>query len=362
VAIVTLEGTKSTISSEWATVQGLAWSPDGEEIWFAAAPVGTARALYAIKLSGELRPISGFPGSARLLDVSPEGRMLVCRDGTRVGIYAKPPGETKERELSWLDWSLLADLSPDGRMILFDEENEEAGPNYVACIRKTDGSPVVQLGEGAARLLSPDGRWALCRLPVPGSPLTLYPTGAGQKREIEAGGRKIAPGREVRWLPDGRRILQFGRTEDGAPTAWLLDLEKVEWVPLLPDWTDLPSGVAVAPDGLRGVASFKDRTTSIFSFEEGSMKSGPMLEPDERVVTISSDGEWIYVCSSQRRVPCPTHRLHLLTGRREAWREIGPEDLVGVMSINLRITPDGEAYAYTYSRVLSELYLAEGLA
>ena len=362
VAVVDLEGKKSTVSDEWATVQGLAWSPDGEEMFFAAAPVGTARALYAIKPSGELRSISGFPGAVRLLDISQDGKMLVCRDGMRAGIYAKAPGEEKERELSWLDWSLVADISQDGKMILFDEENEQAGPNYVACIRKTDGSPLVQLGEGAARLLSPDGRWALCRLPAPESPLTLYPTGPGEKREIHSGGRRLAPGREVRWMPDGRRILQFGRSEDGSPTAWLVDLKTLEWTRLSFEWPGLPSGVAVAPDGDHLLASYKSGATSIVSLREGSMKSGPVLEPDERVVTFDPDGEWIFTCASQRQVPCPTHRIQLTTGRREAWREIGPVDPVGVVSINLRITPDGEAYAYTYSRVLSELYLAGGLA
>ena len=361
VAVVDLYGAKSTLSNEWATVQGLAWSPDGTEVWIAAAAVGTARSLYAIGLGGELRSMSGFPGAARLLDVSPDGRILLCRDGIRVGIYAKSPGEVRERELSWMDWSLLADITADGRMILFDEENEQAGPHYVACVRGTDGSPVVQLGEGAARLLSPDGRWALCRVPMPDSPLTLYPTGPGPKREIDAGGRELAPGRQVRWLPDGRRILQFGRSPGGAPVAWLLDLETTEWTLVPSEWQDLPLGLALSPDGSRLAVSYPNGATDIVSPLDGSKRAGPSLEAEERIVAFDRGGERVYVCASQGRVPCPTYLLDLSRGHRVPWKEIGPADLGGVTSINLRVSPDGEAYAYSYSRTLSELYVVEGL-
>jgi hypothetical protein len=32
------------------------------------------------------------------------------------------------------------------------------GTNYAVCVRQTDGSPVVRLGEGQAIALSPDGK------------------------------------------------------------------------------------------------------------------------------------------------------------------------------------------------------------
>ena len=361
VAVVNLTGARTPLSQEWATVQGLAWSPDGTEIWIAAARVGTARSLHAVGLGGEIRTVAGFPGAARLLDLSREGRLLVCRDGVRVGIFAKAPGEDNERELSWMDWSVLADLSPDGRTILFDEENEQAGPHYVACVRRTDGSPLIQLGEGAARLLSPNGRWALCRIPTPHSQLTLYPMGPGSKREIDPGERKIALGRQVRWLPDGRSLLQFGRGDDGSAVAWQVDLEAGSWRVLPGAWPAMPVGLALVPDGSRLLVSYPDARTDIVSLEDGSRRAGPRLEAEERVVTFSQEGEWVYVCGSQGLVPCPVVRVHLATGRRETWRAIGHAEIGGITSVNVRITPDGEAYAYSYGQTLSELYLVEGV-
>ena len=50
-------------------------------------------------------------------------------------------GETRERDLSWLDWSLPIDLSPDGTQVVFDEEGEQGGPSYTVAVRDLRGSP-----------------------------------------------------------------------------------------------------------------------------------------------------------------------------------------------------------------------------
>jgi eukaryotic-like serine/threonine-protein kinase len=59
------------------------------------------------------------------------------------------PGEQKEKDLSWLDWSRPGSLSPDGKTILFQEAGEGGGPKYAVYLRNTDGSPAIRLGEGS---------------------------------------------------------------------------------------------------------------------------------------------------------------------------------------------------------------------
>jgi hypothetical protein len=55
-------------------------------------------------------------------------------------------------------------------------------------------------------------------------------------------------------------------------------------------------------------------------------------------------------------------RLDLRTGTIEIWREIQLTDPAGLMpKMRIRITPDGKSVAYSAYRLLSELYLAEGL-
>lgn len=47
---------------------------------------------------------------------------------------------------------------------------------------------------------------------------------------------------------------------------------------------------------------------------------------------------------------------------RERWKEFMPSDPAGVTLINPAfLTPDGRHYVYSFRRVLSDLYLAEGL-
>src|SRR6202034_3518296 len=106
VSIVDLEGHKRVVSAAWGSVEGLASSADGTEIWFSAAQVGTERHIYAVDLSGQQRLIFRSPGGVTLQDIASDGRVLVSRDEQRIGMMALAPGATTEREVSWRDWSL----------------------------------------------------------------------------------------------------------------------------------------------------------------------------------------------------------------------------------------------------------------
>jgi hypothetical protein len=50
------------------------------------------------------------------------------------------PGEDRERNLTWLDWSFPDNTSADGKTVLFDEQDRPR-PEYLSYVRKTDGSP-----------------------------------------------------------------------------------------------------------------------------------------------------------------------------------------------------------------------------
>ena len=75
----------------------------------------------------------------------------------------------------------------------------------------------------------------------------------------------------------------------------------------------------------------------------------------------TADGRSLYV-RRWDEMPARVFRLDLETGRRELWKQIMPADHTGVVQIRgILPTPDGRAYAYSYLRVLSELYVVEGL-
>ena len=110
---VDLSGRKTTLVKSPAA-QGLAWSPDGTEVW--ASFGGT---LAAVPRPEVRRTLVRLPGTTWLLDVSPAGKALVAHSSTRREMVGLAPGETRERNLTWLDWSTPEDLTSDGRTVLF---------------------------------------------------------------------------------------------------------------------------------------------------------------------------------------------------------------------------------------------------
>ena len=61
-------------------------------------------------------------------------------------------------------------------------------------------------------------------------------------------------------------------------------------------------------------------------------------------------------------VPARVTRVDVETGKREVWKDLLPADPAGVERIsNVLVTPDGKGYAYCYARLLSDLFIVEGL-
>ena len=146
---VALVGPKSAyrvLSPRWKTLRGLVWSPSGSEVWFSAMREnGASSYLQAVSLSGAERTVLRAPGTLRLEDATAEGKVLLRLEESTSEIAALPPGEARERDLTWLDWPILRDISRDGKSILFDETGTGAGERSRVYLRRTDGSPAVRL-------------------------------------------------------------------------------------------------------------------------------------------------------------------------------------------------------------------------
>ena len=359
VAIVDLNGKMQTLSSEWVSAQGLAWSPTDDEIWFTATKTGNTRALYAVTLAGRERLIKQAVGSLTLHDISRNGQVLVTQDNARMAITSLPPHETRERDLSWLDWSLARDLSMDGKTLLFTEAGEGGGAMYGVYLRTTSGSPAVRLNDGSAMALSPDGKWVLTVLPTSPSQLMLLPTGTGEKRLLEQDGLHYQPW--ASWFPDGQRILFAGNEPDRGTRLYVQSLTGGKPYPITPEGVRLSSPHSVSPDGKFIAAIGPDQRVSLYPLEGGEPHPVRGLAPGDGPIRWSADGRSLYVYRPAE-LPARVYRLDLSTGRKELWKELMPCDATGVHTIfRVLLTPDGKSYAYTYKRALSDLYLIEGL-
>ncbi|HET7293612.1 MAG TPA: protein kinase [Vicinamibacteria bacterium] len=359
IAIVDLAGKKTTLSANWSDIRGVAWSRDGQEVWFTGTRAGAENSLWAVGLEGTLRPVFRAPGSLALHDVGPDGRVLVSVQRRRPVLFGLRAGEAKERDLSWLDYGIVVDISGDGRTLLFQEQGEGGGAEYSTYIRGMDGSLPVRLGKGAAVALSPDGRQALVLSITPPMQALLLPTGPGPTLALPRGPLVQIHGGS--FLPDGKRVVLSANEAGRAATLYIQDVaggepKAISKEPVSPLLFGFPPTV----DGT-SVVGVSDRRVALFPIAGGEPQVVRGAELDDVPLRVSGDGRFLFVNSQPGR-RARIFRVDLRSGQREPWREIGrdggsPAGFVGALAI----APDGKSYAYTFRDDSSTLYVAEGL-
>jgi serine/threonine protein kinase len=354
VVIVDQHGNRKASSSYYSSVEGLAWAPNGKEVWSSAVPAGSARAIYALDFSGKERLIYRSPGGLTIHDISRTGLVLLTADKTRITMTALPAGETRERSFSWFDWSLLTDLSPDGKTIVFSESGEAVGAHYGIYLRKTDDAGAVRLGDGSFAVLSPDGASVLVS---DGSParLLLLPTGVGEPHPLtDNKTEKLTFG----WMPDGKSIFYATAEPGHGPRTYLLDVQGGTPRAVTPEGI---VGYLATPDGKSLMAYDQHRQRWFYPVAGGEpQKINFALNPEDRVLGFIDQGRSFLV--GARGVPLKVSRVDLATGNREPWREIMPADPAGVTSVPVvKFSADGKAYAYSVGRMLSDLFVVDGL-
>jgi Tol biopolymer transport system component len=358
VAVVDLNGKKRTLSSGWVSEMGLAWFSNGDEVWFTGTRTGLSRAIYAVMPSGKERLVTRMVGGLTLQDISPDGRVLVTSDNLRLAINCLPPGETKERDLSWLDWSVVRDLSDDGKTLLIGEAGEGGGARHASYLRKTDGSPAVRLSEGSARSLSPDGKWVITTdLHSSPTQLIMMPVGAGESKPLT---NDAIRHERAKWFPDGKRFVFQGIEPGHKVRLYVQDLAGGSPRAITPEGV-FSYGNPISPDGKFVVGIDSDQKVWVYPVEGGEPRPVPGLDIGDAPLRWHADSRSLYV---YRRgdLPAKVYRVDVSNGRKEFWKEFLPPDPAGIEVIDVgALTPDGKSYAYSYSRNLSELYLIEGL-
>jgi eukaryotic-like serine/threonine-protein kinase len=355
VSVVDLAGKRKVLSTGWESEEGLAWSPNGSEVWFSATQAGLQRRIYAVDLAGQLRPAFRAPGGVTLQDISSDGRVLLTRDEQRAGIMAMADGATRERDVSWLDWSLPVDLSRDGNTLLFDEQGEEGGPTYTVAERDLRGSPPIPLGEGVAGDFSPDGKWAITTVSY--TQLELLPTGAGTIKKLDRG--SIEQYRHsLHWMPDGKQIVFSGNEAGHLARCFIQNVDGGKPRPLTPEGV---SGCHVSPDGLLITGTNPlDSSIKLYPLDGGPTRPIVGLLPGEGI-SWTTDPHYVYA-SSGKVAPVKIYRLNIENGQRQLFKELNPSDETGLCDLtNILFSPNGKAYVYGYTRLLSEIYLVNGL-
>ena len=347
---------------------GPCWKPDGREIWFTARSPGEREALWAVDLSGRRRLIMRVPGGLELNDISKDGKVLLAHHTMTRTVRSGSAAGTRERDLSWLDSSVAADLSADGKTLLFTEDGEGSGGEPTVYVRGTDGSPAAKYGKGVACALSPDGKWVLASTPPNAkgeiTGLLLLPTGPGEERALDRGG--LAGFLGGGWLPDSRSVVFSAAPAGGKMRIWLQALPEGKPRPISPEGFRIqPYSNPVSPDGRFVVGVHYG----------GRGEDAVLLFPldgagQPRTVSGLGKGDWVHQWTSDMRglyvsnfpsqwPPIKVWLFDFETGQRRLWKQIETEKAYGVGYF--LVTPDGKTWVYSGGHLTSELYVVEGL-
>jgi len=347
---------------------GLAWGPRGDEIWLSTYRDGESR-LLAVNLSGGTRTLLRHAGRLELQDVDAAGRVLAALHSYQRQTFGRGRGESRDRDLGWLDAQATMGLTADGRTALLAPVGEWSRVDGTLYLRPLSGEPAQSIGFGQRQsTISADGKWVVTCTLEPAFSVVVIPTGVGTTRRFpipDFAGNDL----RVDLLPDGKTVVIWGRRHQDAFAFYALDLDSgsirkitqagsspfaFQTLPS-PDggWIAYTHATGLAKDGELPLEICRPDGTGtrvVFSLPRGEAISG--WGPDSSSLVV-----W-----DRNKVPADVDRVDLATGRRTRVFTVLPADPVGIPGIQgLYITPDARAYVYNVTRKLSVLYLVEGL-
>jgi len=370
VSLVDATGKARRLTQESPGIEGLAWSPDGRELWYSTAEPGDVsqeRMVYAVTLQGKERKILQVPGDTVVWDIASNGHLLFSHENMTGAQMVASPSDSPEHNVSVLGFGIFGALSSDGKVVSFTESGHGVPTDYSVFFRRLDAAASIELGEGTVMGITPDGKYVVASVPSQPTQLRILPTGAGQAHSFDVAPVVVDRG-FLSWLPesnqsaaaDAREFVFLGHEGEKARRAYRVSFSGGPARPLTqeagPEFWNL-----ISPDGRfvlvgSGTRSDNKSQNAIVDLATGQSHRVP-LEPADMPAAWDQDGKHVFVVqvADDRGT---IFRVDLATGHRELWKEVQPSDPAGILSIShFYITPSGNAYAYHTGRILSALYL-----
>ena len=361
VAVAEADGSTKRLTAEATAVDGLAWSPDGREIWYAATgpEAGSAeRTVHAVTLDGKARSVFGVPGDVTVWDVAPDGRLLLTHEIIGSAQLVASPANAPERNVTVLGHGVNGAISADGKTVAFTESGPGAPDDYLVFSRRLDDSAPVELGEGSIIGLTPDGKYVVALVPSQPTKLRILPTGAGETRTFDVAPVQVDDG-FVSWMPGATEFVFLGHEGVAPPRAYRASLNGGPAIPLTNRegaqfWNRIsPDGKSVVQGSSVGMESSQN---VIVDLNTGAVRAAP-LEEGEAPINWDENGKHIFVVNEGDE-SATIFRVDAFTGQREVWKQVRPNDPAGTLSLShFYVTPSGNAYAYNAERVFSALYV-----
>ena len=334
VDVVDLTGKETVLAKYSISVEGLAWSADGKEVWFArvdTAQSGWADSIRAVTLDGKERTALVMP-SVRLHDISRDGHVLLSHENWRSQLVGYFPGDKEEHPYSWLDDSRATAITADGRMLSFTESGEVyyVAGDALGYYRAANRSGAVSIGPGLTAI-SPDGKWILVANHA-SHKLVVQPVGLGESRELTTPG--LTAFANLSWSDDGRFVAYIAQNEQ---KAWNAYVQPVAGGPPVLVQAGASSSIPViSPDA--GTLARRGEHGGVFLHRVSGGPPTPLpgAQETEYPVRFANGGKSLLVGQPSGRETVLT-LVDLADGHRTIWKRLQTEARNGIGFV---ATPD----------------------
>jgi serine/threonine protein kinase len=364
VDLVDLQGNRNALTQEFSSIQGLAWAPDGSEIWFTAAEGSEPRSLRGVNLNGKQRILLSSPAVLHFQDISKDGDVLINSDTQRDQQIFADIGSGRVRDFSFFPFENVAAISRDSRMFLLNTYVTGPNSDYNLYTQATDGSSPALIGQGGGWALSFDGKWALALDPLHLDHLRIIPTGVGESSSLSA-----PPGLNYTvgtWMPDGKQILVVASAAGHAPVTYLQDIasgaahqigHEGKYAVVIHD-----VAMSVSPDGQYCLTTDGENHYWIQPIAGGEPREIKSLVEGDFPLEWHNDSQNIFFERRGSMDGIDIYDLNLTNGQQKLWTHFSPTDKTAMVTMrHALITPDGAHSLYAVQRIYSTLFVAKNI-
>jgi hypothetical protein len=163
------------------------------------------------------------------------------------------------------------------------------------------------------------------------------------------------------WLPDSKRFVMTGKIGASPSQGFVFDLESGAGTPFGPagaQWL-IYTGPPISPDGRQVVLQDVDGAFKVWPVNGGDGVPIPGTHSQDQPLTFTEDGAALFV--TKPSLPIEIERLELASGKRTHWMTGAPTDPAGLRYTLATITPNGKYWAMSTAKLLTHLYLVEGM-
>ncbi len=355
VILLPAAGEKRVLTPEWNIIRGLAWRPDGKEIWYSAAGEAAPQEIRAVNpATGRDRLVLRGASNLIVHDIARDGRTLVSAIINQREAWWVGRSDNRPKRVTELDWTMPVDLGPGGWPLLLQETGEAGGPEGTIYLRAGPDAAALRLDTGRPQRISPDGRRVLAIRHREGRmEMAIIPVGAGDTKVLERGA--VVQYDSGGWA--GNDAVWFDGSEAGKPSRGYLQKLDGPPVPL----TAAGESIGDISDGGRWVLILHGGAAWMQSLPGGERLPVRGYDAALDFDRLSADGRYLLL-TRIKAAGFEIIRLDWRSGKSEVLLTHEPPAEIGSFSISgCAISPDGGAAAYSHVKSLGTLYEIEGL-